>query len=141
VAAFDWVNSGDDGAFDCYALVSRLTGEVLRFGEGCDEDPPEDIEDVDLYVAVPHKREFDLGRSLALRFTEQNLAGSYETVRHYFDSRGAFTRFKALLQRAGQLEAWHRYQEQAVEQALQEWCEQQGFVVERPRPDTGRSYQ
>ncbi len=84
VAAYEWVSAGEAAAADCEAYVSRVTGAVHWSGEGVDEELPEDIEDESLYIAVPHKSEFGLGRSLALRFAEEHLSASYDVVRGYF---------------------------------------------------------
>ena len=127
--AYEWVSAGEAGAMlDCEAYVGRTTGKVYWSGEGVDEELPEDIEDGSLYIAVPHKDEFDLGRSLAIRFVEERLPGSREEVHEYFRKRGAYSRFKSLLLRAGQLEAWHQYENAAIERALREWCEEHGFI-------------
>ena len=129
LAAYEWVSAGDAAAVDCEAYVSRVTGEVHWVGEGVDEEPPEDIEDGSLYIAVPHKTEFELGRSLALSFAEERLPDERETVYEYFRRRGAYSKFKSLLLRAGQLDAWHEYEQTATEMALREWCAANGFTL------------
>lgn len=55
---------------------------------------------------------------------------SLAAAEEIFRSRGAYGRFKSLLDRANQLEAWHRYEEQAVENALREWCEENELPVQ-----------
>ena len=129
--ACEWVASGEAAAMDCEAYINRETGQIHWCGEGIDEEPPEDIEDGTLYIAVPRKQELHLGRSLALRFVEEHLPRSIETVHGFFRRPGAFSRFKALLAGAGQLDAWHAYEEAATENALREWCEENGFVLLR----------
>jgi hypothetical protein len=129
LAAYEWVGAGEVATVDAEAYVSRITGTIHWCGEGVDEEPPEDIEDGSLYVAVPHKSEFDLGRSLALAFVDEHLPRSSETVRDYFHRRGAYQRFKALLAQAGQLEAWHQYEQKAKEEALNRWCVENGFIA------------
>lgn len=128
LAAVEWVSAGEAAALDCNAYVSKATGQIHWLGEGVDDDLPEDIEDGSVYVAVSHKSELDLGRTLALRFVEARLPHSYETVHQYFRNRGAYSRFKTLLERAGQLEAWHNYEQNAIEEALREWCEVNGLT-------------
>jgi hypothetical protein len=137
LVAFEWVGAADAAALDCDAYVSKLTGKVHWSGDGVDEELPEDIEDESIYVAVPHKSEFDLGRSLALRFAEDRLPHSYETVYQYFQKRGAYSRFKTLLERVGELEAWHRYEENAIEEALRDWSEEHGFMLVRLPNESG----
>ena len=131
LSAYEWVSAGEVATVDAEAYISKLTGNIHWCGEGVDEEPPEDIEDGSLYIAVPHKSEFDLGRSLALAFVDEHLPRSSETVREYFHGRGAYQRFNALLARAGQLDAWHRYEQAAKEEALSEWCAENGFIVSR----------
>lgn len=131
LAAYEWVSTGETAAMDCEAYVSREAGTIHWRGEGVDEDLPEDIEDGTLYVAVPHKNEFDLGRALAIRFVEEHLPGSREAVYEFFRKRGAYPRFKSLLAGSGQLDAWHEYEAAAIENALREWCEENGFVLVR----------
>ena len=137
LAAFEWVSAGEAAATDCEAYVSKVTGSVHWSGEGVDEELPEDIEDGSIYVAVPHKSEFGLGRSLALRFVEDRLPHSYETVHQYFHKRGAYSRFKTLLERAGQLEAWHSYEQNAIVEALHEWSKEHGLTLVRLPNDVG----
>lgn len=112
---------------DCAAYISRLAGTVHWCGEGVEEEPPAQVEDAALYIAVPNKTELGLGRSLAFAFVEQQIPDSSEAVHEFFRKRGAYAKFKSLLARAGQLDAWHRYQEAATEAALREWCEDNGF--------------
>lgn len=105
LAACEWVSTGETVAMDCEAYVNRATGTIYWCGEGVDEDPPEDIEDGSLYIAVPHKNEFDLGRALAIRFVEAHLPRAREAVNEFFRKRGAFPKFKSLLANRGQLES------------------------------------
>jgi hypothetical protein len=81
LAAYEWVSAGEVAALDAEAYIDRLTGQIHWCGEGVDEEAPEDIDDESLYIAVPHKSEFDLGRSLALAFVDEYLPHSSETVR------------------------------------------------------------
>lgn len=129
LSAFDWVGEGESLGVDCEAYVCRATGAIHWYGEGVDAEPPEDIDDVARYIAVPRKSEFDLGASLAIRFTEEHLPQSRDTVRDFFRKRGAFGRFKSLLASTGQLDAWHRYEDAAIERALRDWCADNGFVL------------
>lgn len=135
----EWVSAGEAAGVDAEAYVSRLDGQIHWCGEGVDEDCPEDIDDGTVYIAVPRQSELDLGRSLALRFTEEHLPRSRDEVEGYFRKRGAYSRFKSLLERAGQLTAWYQYEQAAQKQALSEWCAENGFTVYRkPRqPDGG----
>jgi len=129
--AYEWVAAGEAAAVDARAYVSRLYGRIVWCGEGVDEDPPEDIEDGTLYVAVPHKSEFDPGRSLALQFVAERVPRFLGEVENYFRKQGAYSRFKSLLERVGQLDAWHQYEQAAKEEALMQWCAENGFSAQR----------
>jgi hypothetical protein len=131
LAAYEWVSAGEAATVDDEAYLSRVSGSVVWCGEGIDEEAPEDIEDGSVYIAAPHKIELGLGRSLVLRFVEEHLPRSRATVLEYFRTRGAYSRFKALLAQAGQLDAWHRYEQAATEEALSQWGAENGFIVSR----------
>ncbi|MDR2172908.1 MAG: hypothetical protein LBE32_01685 [Burkholderiales bacterium] len=133
--AFEWVSSGEVTGVDCAAYVSRATGSIHWSGEGIDEELPDDIDDGSQYVAVPGKHELGLGRSLALRFVTENIPDLYERVRQYFRKKGAYSHFKAELDRAGQLEAWREYEQRVIQETLHEWSEEHGFLLEC-RPDS-----
>jgi hypothetical protein len=50
-------------------------------------------------------------------------------VATFFRKRGAYGRFKDLLERKGLLEAWYEYEAQAVEQALRTWSAENGLQL------------
>ena len=129
LAAYEWVSAAEASGLDGEAYVDRRTGAIHWAGEGVDEELPADIDDDSLYVGVPRKSEFDLGRSLALRFVEEHLPEHREAVYGFFRKRGAYASFKSLLARAGQLEAWHEYEDAATENALRDWCAVNGFEL------------
>ncbi|MFY3383951.1 hypothetical protein [Paracidovorax sp. MALMAid1276] len=112
------------------ALVSLERGTVHIVSSDLeldlDEALPEDI-DTGPYLALPDKRELDLGRDLVMEFTEKVLPGSVDTVRDFFHRRGAYARFKDFLDRRGQLEAWFAYERTATELRLRQWCADHGI--------------
>ena len=124
----EFVSAGETAGIDCAAYVNRASGEIHWVGDGVPEDPPDDLEDGTLYVAVPTQSALDLGRSVALSFAAARLPDSYDVVRGYFAKRGAYQRFKALLERTGQLDAWYAFEKATVEERLREWCDENGFV-------------
>lgn len=128
MAAYEWVSSSPG---DCEAFVSRITGNVHWSSNTMelDDDLPEDIEDTSIYVAVPNKHDLNLGKNLALTFAEEQLADSYQTVADFFRQRGAYGRFKDLLERKGRLEAWYDYEAEATELALREWAAEEGIPI------------
>lgn len=134
--AFEWVSAA--GPFENTAYVSRQTGRIFWDTDTGDleEELPEDVEDGTLYVCVPHKHDLDLGLRLVFRFVEANAPDAYDQVRGHFSRRGAYARFKDLLERRGLLEAWYSYEQQACEATLREWAESEGLdVVEGQRAE------
>jgi len=97
LAAYEWASSSPD---DSEAYVSRTTGAVHWSSSSMEleDELPEDIEDGTIYVAVPNKHDLNLGKNLALTFAEEQLADSYQTVVNIFRQRGAYGKFKDLLE-------------------------------------------
>ncbi len=133
-SAFDWVSSA--GRFEDSALISRETGQVFfsSMMNDTEEDLPEDIEDDSLYLSVPHKNELDLGKSLVLRFVERSIPDDLAVVEGYFRRRGAYGRFKDLLERRSVLEDWYAYESSATKEALLDWAKAQNLVVTDTSP-------
>jgi hypothetical protein len=62
-----------------------------------EDDLPDDLETSDRYIAVPHKNDLGLGRRLALTFADREMPDSGEIVAGFFRRRGAYARFKDLV--------------------------------------------
>jgi uncharacterized protein (DUF2164 family) len=128
-AALLWVSSASP--FENSAFISRATGEVFYSSGTYDteDELPEDMEDVTLYCSVPHKNDLDLGRGLALRFVSEYLPEQERRIQDYFHRRGAYARFKDLLERTGHLEQWHQYEQKATKTALLAWAAEERLKV------------
>ena len=128
-AALMFVSAG--GFFDVSARISRETGQVFWLSEELsDEEPlPDDIDDGQRYVEVPTKYDLDLGQRLVFRFVDERLSDHYEEVRAMFRRKGAYSRFKAFLDRHDMLDEWHQFENAAVREALCEWARNEGFEV------------
>jgi hypothetical protein len=123
--AFAFVSSG--APMEHRAFVSLETGKIYWVSESNpvdDEELPDDLDVPDRYLEIPHKNDFDLGRQLAFRFVEERLPGQSRRVADIFRSRGAYRRFKELLAAEGCLEQWYAFDNEATEEALREWCQQ-----------------
>ena len=133
--AFDFVSFGVP--FESNAFLCVDTGVIYWTSDTgeLDEEVPEDLETSDRYIAIPHKNDLNLGRDLALSFAEQELPDDYDTVAGFFRSKGAYGRFKQLLESRGVLEAWYRFEDQAVEAALRQWCEVSGIPLSPAQPE------
>lgn len=109
------------------AFLCRQTGKIYchsdseAFAEVNDE-LPDDVEDDEKYIAVPDKRELDLGKPLVLDFAREFLRDDFDEVRYIFSKRGAYQKFKALLVRKHALDQWYDFQTKATEHALRRWC-------------------
>ncbi|MBI5559311.1 MAG: hypothetical protein HY885_16935 [Deltaproteobacteria bacterium] len=68
--------------------------------------------------------------SIAGMFIAETLPDEVETVDRSFRSKGAYTRFKALLEKKGMLEAWYKYEDARRKEALREWCSQENIRIE-----------
>lgn len=129
--AYLFVNFG--AMFDNRAYVCRDTGKIYWIsddGGALGEDElPDDLEDSDRYVSVPDQRDLDLGRVLVMEFMGQHMPDDYDLVAGFFRGRGAFGRFKDLIDSKGQLDAWHKFEKEAVRRALRDWCVVNGLEI------------
>jgi len=71
---------------------------------------------------IPHKNDLDLGQSLVFEFAEQRLTDDLDLVQQIFSWRGAYARFKALLEDRGLLQSWYDFENRREEEALRKWC-------------------
>ena len=122
--AFEFVSSGSRDENNAY--VCKKTGVIYWTSTTLDleEEVPKDLETSLDYVEVPHKNELKLGQSLALTFIDQTLPDEYNFVASLFRKRGAYRRFKDMLQYQGLLEKWYAFEQQASDDALLAWCEE-----------------
>jgi len=120
--AFEFVSAGLPMEHNAY--ISIDTGQIYWISDlnPTEEEVPDDLETSDRYIAIPHKNDLGLGRNLALRFAAQELPERYERAKAFFRSRGAYARFKQLLESEGVLEKWYKFEEESVEKALRDWC-------------------
>ena len=121
--AFEYVGS----AQPCMnsAILDKSTGQIHyhsdMFG---DEEIPEDLWESDSAVEIPHKNDLDLGRQLAFDFAGSVLPDEYEHVRDIFSRRGAYSRFKDLLESKGLIQEWYDFENKAQEKAIRDWCKE-----------------
>jgi hypothetical protein len=101
-----------------------------------DEDLPEDIDDSDRYLAVPSQHDLDLGRRLALTFTASELPEDYEMVTEFFRRRGAYSRFKNLLQMRGRLASWYEFEHRETAATLLAWCAEHSIQMLADKPES-----
>lgn len=134
--AFHFANSG--APYESSAYINLDTG-FLHWTSATielEEEPPEDMATSDCYLALPYKNDLDLGRELALSFVEQELPNDYDRAEGFFRSKGAYGRFKTLLESRGVIEKWYAFEAQATEARLREWCHEHGIQLSHAKPAT-----
>jgi len=113
------------------AVLCKDTGKILYRSEmaGIDETEEEEDLDWDQCVEVPHKNDLDLGRNLVFEFVAEHLPDDYGNVRQIFRRRGAYSRYKALLERRGLLQEWYDVENSREVGALRKWCDENGIEL------------
>lgn len=124
--AFEFVGmSGSLG--ENLAFLCRRTSKIYWHSEFSDvaelyDELPDDIDDEQKYIAIPHKRDLDLGKPLTLDFARECLPDDFDEVRYIFSRKGAYRKFRALLIRRNALDRWYEFESKATERALRNWC-------------------
>ena len=96
--AFLFVSSA--APFECTAVVHRKTAETFYASlmAGYDE-LPDDLDESDDYIGIPHKSDLDLGKPLVMEFVRSGCPEEIDRVLTIFSRRGAYGRFKDLWSR------------------------------------------
>lgn len=108
--AFEFVSSAGSGENKAY--LCRETGKIYWDSDWIDdvEDLPDDLDDSAKYIAIPDKRELDLGKPLVLKFAGHHLPDDYDKVREIFSRAGAYARFKDLLEHRHAIDRWRAFE-------------------------------
>lgn len=127
--AFEFVSSGPSSQHSAYICMD--TGIIYWKSNVMDleEEIPDDIETSDRYIPVPHKNDLKLGQNLALSFVEQEISHEYNFAASLFRKRGAYRRFKELLQSQDLLEKWFTFEANASDMALLDWCKENNIEL------------
>jgi len=127
VSAFDYVSGSSCG--ENRVVYDKAAGDFYYESDLLDESEiPDDI-DWDQCIEVPHKNDLDLGSELVFEFVRQMLPEEEDTVYRIFRKRGAYGRFKDLLDRKGLLQEWYAFEESAQHRAIEQWCEENGLEI------------
>ena len=128
--AFFFVSMGE--MYMNSAILCRETGKVLYISDFGDSDElPEDIDDApDKYIDIPHKNELNLGKPLVLEFSAIHLPDNFEQVSSFFHKKGAYSKFKNLLEVKGLLDKWYVFEESEQNKALREWCKDNDIIID-----------
>jgi hypothetical protein len=126
--AFSFVSMGE--MFMNSAILCLKTGEVFYISDFGDSDElPDDIDDPK-YIEIPHKNELNLGKPLVLEFTVTHILEDFAQVDTFFQRRGAYAKFKNLLNTKGLLAEWYEFEEQEQVKALKDWCKDNGIDID-----------
>ena len=109
--------------YENQAILCKETGEIYYISEMGDSDNlPDDVDESDKYIEIPHKNELNLGKNLVSHFVSERIPEEVVNVEKIFRKKGAYSRFKALLEQKGLLDQWHDYENSRQSEALREWC-------------------
>jgi hypothetical protein len=109
--------------FGNQALLSKKTGEIFYISDYGDSDElPDDIEDSDNYIEIPHKNDLDLGKQLVNQFVSEHLPEEVAHVSQIFRRKGAYSKYKALLEKKGLLDKWCNFEQRKQNEGLRKWC-------------------
>jgi len=111
-------------AFENEAFLDTETGKIYyrSLMGGLDEFDEAGV-NCEAMVAIPQKNDLDLGHSLVFEFVASTLPDEYDRVRDIFRHRGAYGRFKDLLDSKGLLKIWHGFENERQSEVLRLWCE------------------
>ncbi|MGM0787963.1 MAG: UPF0158 family protein [Thermodesulfobacteriota bacterium] len=120
-----------DQQFMHNAFLCKETGQIFYTSEFGDSDElPEDIDYSEKYIAIPHKNELELGKALVFEYVSKYLPEEFDRVNSIFRKPGAYSRFKALLDRTGLLDKWYEFENERQRNALRQWCIENNIELE-----------
>ena len=126
--AFFFISMGP--TYGNQAILCKETGKIYYISELGDSDElPDDIDDPDQYIEIPHKNELDLGKNLVFQFVSEQIPGEIERIEKIFRKKGAYSRFKELLEQKALLDQWHRFEDTRRSEALRQWCKDNGIDI------------
>ncbi|MCK4841044.1 MAG: hypothetical protein KAT04_04075 [Methylococcales bacterium] len=65
-----------------------------------------------------------MGKYLAIDFAYEKLPDEAEKIKSFFRKRGAYPKFKSLLENNDLLDQWYEFELQAQDRALRKWCKE-----------------
>jgi hypothetical protein len=65
-----------------------------------------------------------------LEFSAMHLPDNLEKVNSFFHKKGAYSRFKNLLEAKGLLDKWYAFEEEEQNKALREWLKENDIHIE-----------
>ncbi len=106
------------------AYLCKESGQIIYTSELGDSDElPEDIDDTEKYITIPHKNDLDLGKVLVFEFTSEYISEEMDRIYDFFRTRGAYSKYKDFLNEKGLLDKWYKFEDERQRTALEEWCQ------------------
>lgn len=127
--AFLFVSSAAPG--EHCAAINRATGESFFASIISDYDElPDDVDENNDYIGIPHKNDLDLGKPLVMEFVRHRCPELIDRILAIFSRRGAYGRYKDLLAEKNMLEDWYAFENERTREVLLQWCKLKGLTVE-----------
>ena len=126
--AYEFVSSAPYG--ENSALLDSLTGQIYWHSDFGDFDEiPEEVQESDDTIEIPHKNDLDLGQQLVFDFVDSHIPQHAAHVHELFSQRGAYSRYKGLLEMSGLLQEWYAFEQRQQEDALRQWAKEYGIEL------------
>jgi hypothetical protein len=129
--AFEFVSSAP--VDENHAIFNLNTGEILQKSGMLDEEEfPEDVEESDDVVWIPHRDDLDLGKELVFDFVDLYLPHEKKAIKAMFrfGRANAHSKFLAHMERLGKLEEWRAFEKEETRNALLDWCDENEIEVD-----------
>jgi hypothetical protein len=119
--AFMYISSNQQYMNNAY--LCKETGKIFYTSEMYDSDElPEDIEDHDKHITIPHKNDLQLVKSLVFEFASKYLPDELDKINPFFYGRGAYSRYEDFSDRKGLLDKWYKFVDERQNTALEQLC-------------------
>jgi hypothetical protein len=103
--AIEFVSHHSGVISDSYAMICKRTGQIhLSTDDGEFDEIPEKAYESDDWIEIPDRNQLDLGRELVFEFVARELPSEFDRVKQIFTRRGAYARYKDLLDERGMLQ-------------------------------------
>lgn len=110
------------------AFLDKQTGKIYLRSEFCDIDEQEALTeeeyDSKIHIEIPHKNDLELGKNLIFKFVKQFMPEEEHKINLIFSKRGAYSRYKDLLESKKLLEQWYAFENRQEQLALLQWCKE-----------------
>ena len=113
------------------ALLHRPSGKVYYTSTVADYgELPADVETSGDYLAIPHKNDLPLGKSIVSDFVEEHCPQQLNRVMALFERKDAYRHYKDLLTGMGLIETWYLYEDAREREELQNWCREHDLSLD-----------